>query len=263
MTAIVGSSRQEMTREEYQVLKKNKMDLLSIYRKCDDTGICCKKLAVKFTCQMYNTNANKIEEYCRKKDIQFTITTDGHLIMEGRNKIQLKNGLQSLAAQMEIIPFEDRAPFERVYMANPAPDTLLQKIFPHGVDSSKIIRRAGEKFSDMAINKLCKIELTKTENARIDECKDAKEALDKGLITFGQHNIIQAAKNAIAEAQKNKDFENKPDLIGEYTLRFAHYPDGEDSKVEGTEIEVKIYGFSLIWPDEEGTHVIRFGVLNN
>ena len=29
------------------------------------------------------------------------------------------------------------------------------------------------------------------------------------------------------------------------------------------EIEVKIYGFSLLWPDEEGTHLIRFGVLNN
>jgi hypothetical protein len=29
------------------------------------------------------------------------------------------------------------------------------------------------------------------------------------------------------------------------------------------EIDGKIYGFSLIWPNEEETHIIRFGVLNN
>ena len=29
------------------------------------------------------------------------------------------------------------------------------------------------------------------------------------------------------------------------------------------DIEGKIYGLSLIWPDEEGTHIIRFGVLSN
>ena len=29
------------------------------------------------------------------------------------------------------------------------------------------------------------------------------------------------------------------------------------------EIEGKIYGFSLIWPDAEGMYIIRFGVLDN
>jgi hypothetical protein len=36
-----------------------------------------------------------------------------------------------------------------------------------------------------------KIHVTKAKNAKIDACKDAKQAVDEGIIEFAQYNVIQ------------------------------------------------------------------------
>jgi hypothetical protein len=118
-------------------------------------------------------------------------------------------------------------------------------MFPHGVDENKILYRLGQRFTNDAINAICKIHVTKAKNAKIDACKDAKQAVDEGIIEFSQYNTIQNAKEAIADAELNRKVGSRPKLDGPLTLTFAKWTD--DRKVEGTEKEVVIKGL----PGEE------------
>jgi hypothetical protein len=54
---------------------------------------------------------------------------------------------------------------------------LVRKLFP----ILSILARVGQKYTDMAINAMCKIHVTKAKNAKRDAFKDAKQAVDEGI----------------------------------------------------------------------------------
>jgi hypothetical protein len=113
-------------------------------------------------------------------------------------------------------------------------------MFPNGVDEKEILYRLGQKYTNDAINVVSKAHVTKIKNAKIDACKDAKQAVDEGIVDFCQYNVIHHTKEAIADAELNREVGSCPKVYGDLKLTFAKWTD--DQKVVGTEKEVIFKG---------------------
>jgi hypothetical protein len=173
--------------------------------------------------------------YCENGEIDGVLLRGGEFTLNKTDNkiIHLNSGLLTLQGHLGL-------PIERTHSLRPAPERWLGKMFPNGVDESKILYRLGQKFTDEAINTVVKIHKTKAKNAKIDSCKDAKQAVDEGIIEFSQYNVIQNAKEAIADAKLNREVGSRPKLYGDLTLTFAKWTDSQ--KVPGTEKEVTFRG---------------------
>jgi hypothetical protein len=117
----------------------------------------------------------RLTKYCTAKGIsQWMVTHDGHIFLSADKGVRLR--MQTLMKELGVMDLQ------HVPMDRPAPDSLVRKLFPMGVDEASILVRMGQKYNDMAINAMCKIHVTKVKNAKIDACKDAKQAVDEGII---------------------------------------------------------------------------------
>jgi hypothetical protein len=182
---------------------------------------------------MDDSFVQRLTKYCTAKGIsQWMVTQDGYIFLSSDKGVRLR--IQMLMKELRVMDLQ------RVPMDRPAPDSLVKKLFPMGVDEASILARMGQKYTNMAINAMCKIHVTKAKNAKIDACKDAKQAVYEGIIEYSQYNVIQNAKEAIADAQLNKEVGSRPKLDGELKLTFAKWTDNQ--KVAGTEKELVIKG---------------------
>jgi hypothetical protein len=147
--------------------------------------------------------------------------------------INLNSGLATLETHSGL-------PVQCTYSERLAPDRWLTNKFPNGVDEKEILYRLGKKYTNDAINAVSKIHVTKARNAKIDACKDAKQAVDEGIVDFSEYTVIQHAKEAIADAELNREVGSRPKVYGELKLMFAKWTDSQ--KVTGTEKEVIFKG---------------------
>jgi hypothetical protein len=148
-------------------------------------------------------------------------------------RIHLHSGLTTLESRLGL-------PIKRTFSGTPAPDRWFTKMFPNGVDEKEILYRLGQKYTNDAINAVSKAHVTKVKNAKIEACKDAKQAVDEGIIEFSQYNVVQNAKEAIADAELNREVGSCPKVYGDLKLTFAKLTDGQ--MVTGSEKEVTFRG---------------------
>jgi hypothetical protein len=152
----------------------------------EEQQIRVRHLALKYDGLVNQDLVNKLSQYCMATGIgHWMLTRDGHVLLSCNGYIRLSKGVKSLADQLGLLQLK------RVPMNKPAPDTLIRKLFPMGVDEASILARMGEKYTDMAINAIAKIHVTKAKNAKIDACKDAKQAVDEDFENITLYNTLK------------------------------------------------------------------------
>jgi hypothetical protein len=147
----------------------------------------------------------QFDAYCKNGGIEGVLLRGGEFTLNKMDNkiIHLNSGLTTLEGHLGL-------PVERTFSGTPAPDRWLTKMFPNGVDEKEILYRLGQKYTNDAINAVSKAHVTKVKNAKIDACKDAKQAVDEGIIEFSQYNLVQHAKEAIADAELNREVGSRP-----------------------------------------------------
>jgi hypothetical protein len=106
----------------------------------EEQQIHVRHLALKYDGLVNQDLVNKLSQYCTAMGIgHWMLTKDGHVLLSCNGYIRLSKGIKSLADQLGLLQLK------RVPMNKPAPDTLIRKLFPMGVDEASILARMGEK----------------------------------------------------------------------------------------------------------------------
>jgi hypothetical protein len=101
----------------------------------------------------------KFGAYCDNYDLEGVLLNSGDFSLNRINgaKIQLNSGLVTLEKHLGL-------PIQRTFAGHPAPNSWLKKMFPNGVDEDLIVYRWGQRFTNDAINAVCRIQLTAATN---------------------------------------------------------------------------------------------------
>ena len=102
-----------------------------------------KNVALYYEGEVNDEFIHRLLEYMKKNDIKdILLTHDGNIVMHRSRCIHLNSGLTTLTRNLKLEGKEKM--LHRLEMPHPAPDTLIQQLFPDGYDSERIRLRMGE-----------------------------------------------------------------------------------------------------------------------